>query len=316
MYQLTSTKRKQTLSLICAGVLLSANTAFGLVIKTSNEEENYDINKENDSKIEYAMEENKEGKLDTIKKAEKQSKSGFTLGLEMDLGKTSLTTKENPYNDSSMQVVGEEKQYSNFSFNGGINLGYQHYFDKEALGVKQAYGISTNLYFGVGIPNNNTLEYTQIVKNFGSQTFNYETSFLPIKLGFELSFLWDFLEKEEHTLGLTAGFGYRMSYFKSLKNTNNAQTIGNVKGNIVKGDIFNQTLNDMFSHNIYPLIGLHYYYGKHQFSLNLRLDFWNLNNQTKQDTSTQDGAVWNETFYYDTNINSQDYLSIGYSYRF
>ncbi|RDU71488.1 hypothetical protein [Helicobacter brantae] len=238
------------------------------------------------------------------------------LGIEINLGEATLITKETPRYGIDIQVLGEERKLSNFSFNGGIKFGYQHYFDKEALGVKQAYGIGGSVCIGAGIPINNTIEYTQFNFQNWEQTFKYNSQFLPINFGLDINFLWDFWESGEHTLGLSAGIGYTMNYYKSIKNDNNAQAVGVVNGQPAQGDVFSQPLKDMISHNIYPQIGLHYYYGSHQFSLNFRLDFGGIENAVKQDTSSSDGDLWNGIYNYDSAFISKDYLSLGYSYRF
>lgn len=196
---------------------------------------------------------------------------------------------------------------SHFAFDGGIKAGYQHYFDKEALGVNQAFGIEASGYFGVGNPLNDTITYDYLR---GAST-DYEVSFLPIKLGFDVNFLWDFWQSGEHTLGMLAGIGYRFTYYMSLKNSNNASNHWN--------GVYSQSFSGLMLNEFYPQIGLHYYYGSHQFSFVYRLG--GLINAVSQVEKNYFDTVWGnpalgENVYFETRIARSDYFSLGYSYRF
>lgn len=238
-----------------------------------------------------------------------KDKSGFTLGIELNLGSAILSG--NKYGMPKLQAgyatfLGDYS-FENFAFDGGLNVGYQHYFDKEALGVQKAFGIQADFYLGIGSPIENTLsyEYTK-----GYPTY-YKTSFLPIKAGFDVNFLWDFWQSGEHTLGLKAGLGYRLSYFMSLKNSNNASNYWN--------GVYSQNFAGLLLNEFYPQIGLNYYFGSHQFSLTYR--FGGMINSTSQVEKNKFDTVWanpllGESVYFETLITQSNYFSFGYSYRF
>lgn len=196
---------------------------------------------------------------------------------------------------------------NNFAFDGGVKIGYQHYFDKEALGVKQAYGISTNLYIGVGTPINGETYMTLI----SPQNFSYifRASYLPIRTGLDVNFLWDFLQRGEHTLGLTVGLQYKFSYYKNTK-----AELANAEGATAPEVNTSNAYDDMMLHSFMPQIGLHYYYGNHQFNINCKFGIGYSSKIIRGDM--QKAFAGGDELAYKMQIINSDYLSFGYSYRF
>lgn len=199
----------------------------------------------------------------------------------------------------------------NFSFDGGIKFGYQYYFDKEALGVKQAYGMSASLYLGAGIPINGET-YAKFIPQDPTDpqdaSYIFKASYLPIKVGLDIKFLWDFLESGEHTLGLSAGVGYRFSYYK------NTEAIwGNSYGEVAPEVNTSNAYDDMMIHAFLPQLGLHYYYGNHQFEINCKFGV-TYSGATEGDMLR--AFAGGDEIAYKIKIKSSDYLSLGYSYLF
>lgn len=236
-----------------------------------------------------------------------KDKNGFTLGVELNLGSATLMGDKYGLLNSNVAYSSFLGNYKleNFAFDGGLNVGYQHYFDKEALGVKKAFGIEASFYLGIGSPIEDTLsyEYTK-----GYPTY-YKVSFLPIKTGFDVNFLWDFWQSGEHTLGMKAGLGYRLSYFVSLKNSSNASNYWN--------GTYNQNFSGLLLNEFYPQIGINYYFGQHQFSLTYR--FGGIMSTSSNREKNKFDSTWmgrGESVYFETSITQSNYFSLGYSYLF
>lgn len=148
------------------------------------------------------------------------------------------------------------KTSNNFAFDGGLLLGYQKYFGESA---KHGLKFSTHLYSGVGYEL--SLKGKPVLLTIPvdiSTTVNY----IPIKVGIDIKYLWDFLEKGKSALGLNVGFGYEFDYY-----------IGNFslefKSSVL--DAGGSVLIDNIASTIYPTIGLHYVYNKHHsFEINYR----------------------------------------------
>lgn len=279
-----------------------ANAQQGFLAQMPSDEDNQE---EQEVKVEKVEQEAKpstlEAKASIIKEA--KNKSGFILGVEGNFGETTLSQSFTfVMENTTLHQIPEQKTKS-FSFDGGLKLGYQHYF-----GEKQSYGVKVSTYGGIGTPADLSL------KESGKDiSVLFESSYLPIKAGIDLDFLWDFLERGEHTIGITLGFGYRFNYYLSLKNKNNWTTKS--KDQTIIGD---KGFADAYLHDFYPKIGLHYYLGHHQFELNYRFGgILSLTNGGQKDyfKSSETGGGMEESFF-DTTISNTNYLSMSYTYRF
>ena len=198
-----------------------------------------------------------------IKISKEESKSGFFIGLEGVIGGSSFLTYQTFANDQ-------------ISFDGGLLFGGQKYF-----GQTQRHGIklSVHLYSGLG--------YTREI-----QTDAYHV-LIPLKVGADLKYLWDFWDNKKHILGFNAGGGYEFDYYFGKYD---------VKGEREEG--FN-SITSIASGGFYPTIGLHYIYNRHhQFELNYR--FGGILGMI--------GTTY--TVGRRTNITTYSYLTLNYAYRF
>lgn len=201
-------------------------------------------------------------------------------------------------------LIDTKLKKTNFSFDGGIKLGYQYYFDKEALGVQKAFGINTSVYIGAGNPLKETI-FSQVLHS--NVYYGSESEYVPIKTRIEVSFLWDFWQKGKHTLGLSAGIGYGFAYYLSTKTSNNV-----LYDNQPHPDGESTKYSDVIINSFYPQIGLYYYYGNHQFSLNYRFSLEYSSNTQKVEFMSGVSDIGHIS----TQISQNDHLSFGYSYRF
>ncbi|WP_027326696.1 hypothetical protein [Helicobacter pametensis] len=177
---------------------------------------------------------------------------------------------------SSTHEENHSQTSSIFSLMGGLYGGYQHYFDDD-------FGIRALLSIHDGTPITGELT----VANQMIQTFA-----LPFWVGTELDILWDFWQEGEHVLGISAGLGYNFEIYhaREAKINDTAYSIPN-----------------LFQHNLYPILGIHYYYGHHQMSLNYRF-IGSFN------SSLEEYFIANIPF--KTKYTFKDYLNFSYTYRF
>lgn len=165
---------------------------------------------------------------------------------------------------------------SGFSLMGGFYGGYQHYFDDN-------FGIRALLSIHDGTPIIGEI-------NLGNQIF--QTSALPFWVGTQLDVLWDFWQTGEHTLGISAGLGYNFEIYHAREAKINQTT---------------HTLPNLYQHNLYPILGIHYYYGHHQMSLNYRF-IGTLNSPLEE--------YFVIGIPLKTKYNFTDYVNFSYTYRF
>lgn len=238
-----------------------------------------------------------------------KSKSGFFLGVEGSFGETTTNQSLNMIAGGTSFYYGSQTTKS-LTFDGGLKLGYQHYF-----GEKQSFGIRIGVYGGVGTQIDLTFQRRQANqrRQVNQIQEDFKNTYLPIKAGIDFDVLWDFFEKENHTLGLNVGVGYRFNYHLSLKNTKNWIS------NAMIQPLLDKEFSNKIAHDLYPQIGFHYYYDQHQFELNYRfggivgsLDVGGNRDYFK--TSETGGGM--EESYFDTNFFNQSYLSFSYAYRF
>lgn len=71
----------------------------------------------------------------------------------------------------------------NFAFDGGLAFGYQHYF-----GESQKFGIGTSVYLGEGNPTKGKFEMGFEDYSIDLISYQLNTSYIPIKTGFEVIF--------------------------------------------------------------------------------------------------------------------------------
>lgn len=167
---------------------------------------------------------------------------------------------------------------TNASVMGRFFGGYQHYFD-ENLGIRALVSIQDSTPTNVEIISNSN--NTPIKENI-----------LAFWLGSELDMLWDFYSKGDHTLGLNGGLGYNFEIYYDRKVTLNNTVYA---------------LPNFYQHNLYPVLGLHYYYDQHQFGINYRF-IGTLNSAIKEASA--------QNIKFKTKITYENYLNLSYSYRF
>lgn len=176
----------------------------------------------------------------------------------------------------SSTTYNDVQSSQNFSLMGGFYGGYQHYFDDN-------FGIRALLSIHDGTP---------IMGEFNIQNQQIKTSALPFWVGTELDILWDFWQQGEHVLGVSAGLGYNFELYHSRE-----AKVNNVT----------QNLSQLYQHNLYPIFGLHYYYGHHQMSLNYRFI-------GTVGTSSKKEMIGESLF--QMRYSFADYLNFSYTYRF
>ncbi|MCE3047393.1 outer membrane beta-barrel protein [Helicobacter kayseriensis] len=230
-----------------------------------------------------------------------ENKSGILIGIEGNLESSRfdrpLINDRGRWVDlyNRLDASGE----TSVSFNGGVKLGYQHYFT-------QSLGLRASGYFGLGSLKEN-VEYLDAPQKFIS---SYENNYLLIKTGLDLEFLWDFWERGDHALGLNLGVGYRYTHFGF--ESGQFRLIG--FGDLRIDNIDKITAKELpTEHSIYPSIGLHYYYQAHQFALNYR--FGGVLHFDSKWKYIENGS--RKEYLFKQNISSTpSYFSFSYAYRF
>lgn len=240
----------------------------------------------------------------TIEVKNPNSKNGWFIGVEGVLGADTLndTLFDQDTCDGTTQCSNTILfTASNTTFDLGFIGGYQHYF-----GSSQKHGIkvSAHIYSGFG----NNWEFSSVDPS--SKKVSGSISYIPIKFGFDVKYLYDFLQRGKHTLGLNVGLGYEFDFYINGKS---------------KQDYFGfdylQGLDNIFLNSLYPVIGLHYYYGHHQFELMYRfggiLDELG-RKQVYYDSykiPSKDNSLTSITSY-NISLLNQSYLTLNYAYRF
>ena len=188
-----------------------------------------------------------------------------------------------------------------------LSLGFQRYSQRNP-----ALGFNIKAKLGVGLAqmaNKMTKEVIATGDVLPSLGESVATSYLPLTLGIEGNFLYDFLERGEHTLGLSLGLGVELMHAMGAQHrfTHAGGTLAEYVG------VFDASgLNHVL---ISPKVGLHYYYGRHQFGLDVSFDktldknfismrknFPNSSAQTQQTLALDLGGLWS--------------VGLGYAYRF
>lgn len=192
-------------------------------------------------------------------------KSGFLFGVDVTLGEFKTTTYYTPSSFS--------QSAKGFSSMFGVFGGYQHYFD-------EFFGLRATAHLASG-----TLSDAQYSIN-GNELQNTST---PLWLGVRLSVLWDFLQFGEQALGVSAGIGYNAEFYLNHQYTYSSYT---------------NNASSFIQHNLYPILGIHYYFGRHQFEVNYRFS----------GALNYSSLVNNDGF--ETEIKYNNYIGFSYAFRF
>ncbi|WP_156923047.1 hypothetical protein [Helicobacter pametensis] len=214
------------------------------------------------------------------------SKNGILLGIEINGGMSRFSTHNTQHPNTTA---------THLAFDGGVRLGYQHYF---GLGL----GLRGGVYVGVG----NLTKGEISISKTNASWMGFELEYLPIKTGVDLEAVWDFWEEGKHTLALSLGVGYRFSYFVKTRSSN-------------QGDISSIGLNfgDVMMHEIYPQLGLGYHYDRHQITLAYRFGDMMSSGRTSTTYTMREHSLQTlQSNEIRTQITQDNYISLGYSYRF
>lgn len=254
------------------------------------------------------------------------NKNGFFLGLEAELG----DIKYSRYTTNAQALSSAIFNYANnnITFNGGLLVGYQHYFGAE---TKHGIKISSHFYSGAGYSFKNTTHSKDTVEfplNGGSHTvesdYNFSHTFIPIKFGLDVKYLYDFLQKDDHILGFGIGFGYEVDYyFSSISLINDNFKLDGMPDSTTANDVRLET-SDNLNHGAYYTIGLHYLFKKHHlFEFNYRFGGIIGLNGGKQDIKYYSKNTANPAPVDSENsitgkyhFATQSYITISYAYKF
>ncbi|TLD83111.1 outer membrane beta-barrel protein [Helicobacter trogontum] len=175
---------------------------------------------------------------------------GFFVGVEMQLGSTHVQ-QQTCYNCVPNMPSINTYLYKNStqtSFDAGLLLGYQHFFDQNKVhGLK----VSFHLYGGSG----------EKLSGSANTLYTYEVDYTPIKTGLDLSYIFNFYNQGAHKIGLGVGIGYGVNaYFSS-------------NGQIT--DFLNEIsilkARNLIVHGVYPTLGFYYTLQQHhKFEINYR----------------------------------------------
>lgn len=227
---------------------------------------------------------------------------GIEAGIGWGIGKSIGYYDEytgNQLNSKGYILYDDKAAYNKMN----LFVGYQKYFgEKEILGfdvkVKGGIGLLSNLLM------NQRAYYEDGSIDERDPDLDVVFLYVPLSAGIEANFLYDFFQKNDHTLGMSAGLGYDFVYGVNFY-ANRANT-----------DAFTEDFKHMTDKNIIlsvlsPKLGLHYYYKHHQFGLKLSFDkAFGKNTARLKDTTLGDTGNWENEF------NFFITTSLSYTYRF
>ncbi|WP_104697764.1 MULTISPECIES: hypothetical protein [unclassified Helicobacter] len=236
-----------------------------------------------------------------------KNKSGFMLGTQLILKKLEIS-----------QVISgfQELMSTTPSLNAGLILGYQFYFSKR-------FGFRLSGLIDAGSPA--TLKATKLkaIELTPAQTpgtgggitaakitpiEEVYQKYWPIKGSIELSLLLDFVATQKHVFGGLIGGGYELEWSVP------------VKGNAIVGENNTSALSKLvqkpqgvITSGLYPIVGLYYYYKKHQIGVNYRFAEYYLvsENNTRWDFDTGNGSLKTTT-----KFRPKQSITLYYIYRF
>ena len=190
------------------------------------------------------------------------TKDGFFVGVDWSLGqgvgsaegKFDLAISNSPVGNGDAVGVFENSTLTN---SAKLVLGYQRYSAKYPT-----LGFNVKAKLGVGLA-----LMDSVMKSWegsgGSMSIPQGTESatslqIPLTLGVEGNFLYDFFERGAHTLGLNVGLGFEVAYSKAVE--------ASIKSPMKAIEFFTEAFerNGMSYALLSPKVGLHYYYGHHQ----------------------------------------------------
>lgn len=237
----------------------------------------------------------------------RENKNGFILG-------TAITLLEL---NSSQIIAGFEKLISTTpSLDAGLILGYQRYFTN-VVGLRFSVMAETGARPRIKATklqpaiktgaSNNGANANNVIPSTLIQNLNQ--TYIPLKANTELTLLLDFYTGEKHSVGMDVGVGYEIEWYILQKADASYSSSGNVSG-LQK---LTQKPQNILNSTIYPLIGLHYFYKKHQFGLTYKFGeyFFVKNGYKSWGFNTGSGSIEANTRFFTTQS-----LRLSYIYRF
>ena len=239
------------------------------------------------------------------------SKSGFIVGVDLGfgLGKGSSTTTDMPAGAPNPPAGGAGSvaffDINSLATTGKLVVGYQKYSERLSF---MGFNIKAKAGSGFGMINQVMTE--DVGQNNQSLPINGQavtTTYMPLSIGVEANFLLDFVERGEHVFGGSVGVGYEFATGAGRKN--------------VFRSVASNTYAPLFSVSplsyqlVSPKIGLHYYYGHHQFGMDVSFDKVLDKIRVALDASSGAGNNNSEQTLI-TDLNRFCTVSLSYAYRF
>ena len=240
------------------------------------------------------------------------SKDGLIVGVDWSLGQGvgsaegvfALVIANQPVTD------GSSLSFSNSTLTNSLKLflGFQRYSAQNpALG----FNIKAKLGAGLAMMDSVMKSWESSAGSFlPPQGTEGATSLqIPLTLGVEGNFLYDFLERGAHTLGLNVGLGVEVAYSKAAQ--------ANIRSDFGLASFL---LKEAFERNgmsyalLSPKVGLHYYYGRHQFGMDMSFDKVLNKSFFSVQLEPDPGLIVDESL--NTKLNYFFTLGFNYAYRF
>lgn len=226
------------------------------------------------------------------------------LGIETGIG-WGIGKAKTYYDNYVAGNQNDPKVYSFYDSKSSYNkmnlfVGYQKYF-----GEKEILGFDIKVKGGIGLLSNLSMHQASYFEDGTMEVgrdpeIDIASLYTPFSVGIEANFLYDFFQKNNHTLGMSAGLGYDFAYGVNLYT------------NIIEPENLHLLQNrNLILSILSPKLGLHYYYKHHQFGLKLSFDkAFGKNVARAKDALFDDFANWENKF------NFFITTSLSYTYRF